>query len=90
MNSFLRWMHLSIEIIFLIELSEVYYWMMVKGGYTPLIFWSNRGISQTRPREAPARAPDCPKFSSDELASCSQSFPSTHTFFLFFRGLCWG
>ena len=48
-------------------------------GSYPLFFWPVGDIGQTRPREAPARAPDCPKFSSDGLASCPQTLPSTHT-----------
>ena len=54
-------------------------------GVHPLLFWSNGGVGQTRPREAPARAPDCTKFSSDALARCPQTLPSTHTFSLFFE-----
>ena len=46
------------------------FWGNCQRGVYPLIFWSNVGIGQTRPREAPARAPDCPKFSSDALARC--------------------
>ena len=53
-------------------------------GVYPVLVWSNGGIGQTRPREAPARAPDCPKFSSDALARCPQTLPSTHTFSFFF------
>ena len=49
----------------------------------PLFFWSNGGIGQTRPREAPTRAPGFPKFSSDALARCPQTLPSTHTFLFF-------
>ena len=54
-------------------------------GVYPLLFWSIGDIDQTRPREEPARAPDCPKFSSDALARCPQTLPSTHTFFVFFE-----
>ena len=39
-------------------------------GVYPPVFLSNGGIGQTRPREAPARASDCLKFSSDALARC--------------------
>ena len=52
-------------------------------GVYPLLFWSIGDIGQTRPWEAPARAPDCPKFSSDALARCPQTLPSTHTFSFF-------
>ena len=54
---------------------------MVKGGYTPLFCGQTGGIDKVRPREAPLSAPNCPKFSSDALASCAQPLPSTHTFF---------
>ena len=50
----------------------------------PLLFWSNGGIGKTRTLEAPPRAPNCPKFSSDALARCPQTLPSTHTFFFSF------
>ena len=50
----------------------------------PPAFWDNRGyMGGTRPREALARAPDCPKSSSDALAKCPQTLPSTHAFFFF-------
>ena len=48
-------------------------------GVYPLIFCSNGDIGQTRPREAPARAPVC--LISDALTSCPQTLPSTHTLF---------
>ena len=49
-----------------------------------LLFWSIGDIGQTRPREALARAPECPKSSSDALERCPQALPSTRTFsFLF-------
>ena len=55
-------------------------------GIYSLLSWSNGGIGQTRPREAPACTPDCPKFSSDALARCPQTLPSTYTFwFVFFE-----
>ena len=66
----------------------VFFFFKGKGqrGVYHLLFWSNGSIGQTRPREAPASAPDCPKFSSDALARCPQTLPSTHTFlFSFFE-----
>ena len=47
-----------------------------------LLFWSIGDIGQTRPREALAHAPDCPKSSSDALVRCLQTLPSTRTFYL--------
>ena len=41
---------------------------VIKGGYTPLLLWSNGGIGKKWPRETPPRAPNCTKFSSDALA----------------------
>ena len=58
-------------------------------GVYPLLFWSNGDIGQTRPREAPARAADCPKFCSDALARCPQIFEHAHLLF-FFRARRWG
>ena len=63
----------------------IFWGAMVKGGYTPLLFWSNGGIGQARPREAPARDPDCPEFRSDALARCPQALSSTYTFLFFFE-----
>ena len=54
-------------------------------GVCPLLFGSIGDMGQTKPREAPARAPNCPKFSSDAQARCPQTLPSTHTFVFFFE-----
>ena len=66
----------------------VFYGQWSTGGIPP--FWSIGDIGQTRPREAPARAPDCPKFNSDALARYPQALPSTHTFSFFFSARRWG
>ena len=50
-------------------------------GVYPRLLWPHGGIGKTRPREAPPRAPNCAKFSSDALAKCPQPLPSTHIFF---------
>ena len=58
---------------------------MVKGGYTP-DFVVKREYRQTRPREAPLRASNCPKFSPEALARCAHSPCRARTpFFFFFR-----
>ena len=41
-------------------------------------------IGKTRPRNAPALAPNCLKFNDDTLARHLQPMPSTHTFFFVF------
>ena len=53
-------------------------------GVYPLFFWSIGDTGQTRPRKAPARAPDCPKFSSDALAKVPAGLAEhVHLFFSF-------
>lgn len=57
-----------------------------KGGIAPpcfSVFWGYR-------ENAPALAPNCPKFNYYELARHPQPMPGTHTFFVFVSGTVLG